>query len=86
MINLYLVSYDPVSNGEELLDLLPLVDGSLLRAPTQPRDHPRKEIGRYPTEATASQRNIIMNFDKNAQNTWVATPLKLLEIRIRLQK
>ena len=85
MASLYLVSYDPVSNGEELLDLLPLVKGGLL-APTQPRDHPRKEIGRYPTEATASQRNIIMNFDKNAQNTWVATPLKLLEIRIRLQK
>lgn len=81
------MSYDPVSNGEELLDLLSLIDGSLLRAPTQPRDHPRKEIGRYSTEATASQRNIIiMNLDKNFQNTWVATPLKLLEIRIRLQK
>ena len=78
MASLYLVSYDPISNGEELLDLLPLVDGGLL-APTQPRDHPRKEIGRYPTEATASQKKCI-NFDKNSQNTWVATPLKLLEI------
>lgn len=71
--------YDPVSNREELLDLLLLIDGGLL-APTQPRDHPRKEIGRYPTEATASQRNnIIGTFDKNLTISQNMCPTEVTE-------
>lgn len=54
----HLVRYDPVANGENLLNSVPLVFRNIF-ASTQPGDEPREEISRHSAESTGKPQGTL---------------------------